>query len=205
MLGRWDDAARLLGKAVEEPTAPAGVWYRHALMRLHQGDEEGYRQACARMVERFGKATDAATANTVAWACALGRDALPDLKPALRLAGVAVVANAKDAGARNTHGAVLCRAGRYKEAVAELNTSLALRPGGGTAADFLFLALAHHQLGDADEARKRLEQARQAAAKNPPVLWSERVELQLLLREVEASLPGEAKPDAGSLPEKNGP
>jgi Flp pilus assembly protein TadD len=174
-------------------------------MRLQQGDQEGYRQACAWMIGRFGKATDASTANTVAWACALGQEALPDLKPALQLASVAVLANAKDASARNTLGAVLCRAGRYKEALAELNTSLKLSRSGGTAADFLFLAMAHHRLGDAGEARKRLEQARAASEKSPPVIWNEQLELRLLLREAEAVIPGKAKLDKERSPQRNRP
>jgi tetratricopeptide (TPR) repeat protein len=116
-----------------------------------------------------------------------------------------VLANRNDPNARNTRGAVLYRAGRYKEALAELNTSLKLRPGGGTAADFLFLAMAHHRLGDAGEAYKRLEQARQASGKSLPVFWSEQAELRLLLREAEASILGQAKPDQEKSPKRNRP
>src|SRR5262249_55218522 len=60
---------------------------------------------------------------------------------------------------RNTLGIALYRAGRYDEAVQRLNESIALQKQGGTYRDWLFLAMAHHRLGHADEARRGLDQA----------------------------------------------
>src|SRR5262249_7327501 len=135
--------------------------------------------------DRFGKSTNASLANTIAWTCALGPEALPDLKPAVELARRAVRANERAYATRNTLGTILYRAGQYKDAVAELNEAIKLNNKGGTAADFLFLAMAHHRLGQADEARQWLDRAKQELEKNPPAIWSDKVESQLFLREAE--------------------
>jgi tetratricopeptide (TPR) repeat protein len=195
-LGQWDEVANLYEEAVAAPNASASTWSSHALLRLQRGDQEGYRKACARIIDRFGTSTNAREANNIAWTCALGPEALPDLKPAVELARLAVRANVRDAGIRNTLGAILYRAGQYKEAVAELNKAIKLNQKGGTAADFLFLAVAHHRLGQADEARQWLDRARQELEKNPPVHWSVQVEFQLFRREAEALIEGPA-PDDG--------
>jgi Tfp pilus assembly protein PilF len=155
------------------------------LLQLHRSDQEGYRKACATLITRFGKSTDASVANSTAWACALGSSALPDLRPAVALARRAVRTNTQSANFRNTLGVILYRAGQYQEAVAELNEAIQRHSKGGTAADFLFLAMAHHQLGQADEARQWLDRAKKEVEKNPPVFWSDQVELQLFRREAE--------------------
>jgi WD40 repeat protein/tetratricopeptide (TPR) repeat protein/tRNA A-37 threonylcarbamoyl transferase component Bud32 len=193
-LGQWDEAARLYEKAVAAPNAPAFNWQRHALLRLQRGDLEGYRQACASMLGRFGKSTDASVANNTARTCALRPEAIADLKPAVELARLAVGANATDADVRNTLGAVLYRAGQYRDAVAELNEAVKLRNNqGGTAADCFFLAMAHHRLGQADEARQWLDRARQELDKNPSVLLNTQMESQLFRREAEALIEGKTE------------
>jgi tetratricopeptide (TPR) repeat protein len=182
-LGQWDEAARLYAKATEEgPAADLATWRGHALLCLQQGDQEGYRKACAAMVERFGKTTDVWTANGVAWACALQPSALPDSKTALRLAGSAARAIPRSSQwqFRRTRGAVLHRLGQHKEAAADFEEAIELEGKGGSAADLFFLAMVRNRLGQIDEARKTLEQAEQAAANRPPVFWPERLEVQLL-------------------------
>jgi Flp pilus assembly protein TadD len=165
----------------------------HALLRLEQGDEDGYRKACRTLIARFGKSTDASAANSIAWACALGPEALSDLKPAVALGRHAVQARPNDPNIRNTLGAVLHRAGQHKDAVAELNASIKLSTSGGTPADFLFLAMAHHKLSQADEARKWLKQAQQAPDRSPPTTCTNQVTYRLLRREAEALIQPAAK------------
>jgi tetratricopeptide (TPR) repeat protein len=66
------------------------------------------------------------------------------------------------------------RAGNWQSAIDALKTAQELR-NGGTAFDWLFLAMAHRKLGNHDDARKaydralqQLEKSRQALAKNLP-------------------------------------
>jgi hypothetical protein len=118
------------------------------------------------ILERIRKSTwrasvypiDRRVATDAAWACALGPEALPDLEPVLELARLAQasswVAN------RPTLGALLYRAGQYREAVTELNEVIWLNRRGGTWADFLFLALAQQRLGQTEDARRALKSAR---------------------------------------------
>jgi tetratricopeptide (TPR) repeat protein len=192
LLGQGDDAGRLFERAVAAPTASAAACTRHAGLRLHQGDAEGYRKACATILERFGKAPDAAVTNEAAWAAALGPEALPDLQPVLARARVAVGASPNDANRRKTLGALLYRAGQYKEAVTDLNEAVKQNARGGTWADSLFLAMAHHRLGQTDEARKWLDRAVQVLEKDPPADWGQRIQQQILRREAEELLTKES-------------
>ncbi|MEM1447565.1 MAG: protein kinase [Planctomycetota bacterium] len=60
----------------------------------------------------------------------------------------------------NTLGACLNRAGRYDEALAAYEESMAVYEGVGTWADWFGLAICHAELGDADTARIWFERAR---------------------------------------------
>jgi tetratricopeptide (TPR) repeat protein len=95
--------------------------------------------------------------------------------------------------------AALYRAGRYEDALRRLNEA---QTGHGREIgpwNWLFLAMTHHRLGHADEAKKWLEKATQSMdsaehedptklSVTPRLGWDERVRLQFLRREVEALL-----------------
>jgi tetratricopeptide (TPR) repeat protein len=85
--------------------------------------------------------------------------------------------------------AILCRAGRHKDAVDRLNEALALGAEIGQKdrdpRDWIFLALAHHHLGDAAQARQWLAKARQHSLPTPGKRsWTD-LEFDLLRRDVE--------------------
>ena len=100
----------------------------------------------------------------------------------------------------NTVGAVLHRAGLWQEAVERLNEAVQLDVKGGQPEDWLFLAMAHHRLGDAAAARQWLARAIQAldtfympgeatdSAQVPS--WNQRLEWQFLRGEAESLLDG---------------
>jgi Flp pilus assembly protein TadD len=185
--GTWDKAATDYATAIELAAVDPEVWYFLALARLARGDAEGYRTACAGLLQRFGASTDIPTANLVAWTCALAPDAVPDLARPVGLAEGAVANCPKDSGhhfmgtivcfdgrfgraaaaatrARayaglNTLGAGLYRAGRLEEAVQRLSEAVRASGGDGTYADWLLLAMAHQRLGHGAEARRWLDKA----------------------------------------------
>jgi hypothetical protein len=88
------------------------------------------------------------------------------------------------------------RAGKYAEAVARRKSACKEHPRGGGPFDYLLLALAHHHLKHADEARACLKEgvrlaelARKGKLDDPtlpmPLFWIQRLELQILRGEAE--------------------
>jgi WD40 repeat protein/tetratricopeptide (TPR) repeat protein len=191
--GQWDRAAADLSKAAELTPDQDGPTRELALIRLRLGDQEGYRRACATLMERFGKTTDLNLANNVAWTCAMGPGALADLTPAVTLAEKAAAAGTRPNdryNALNTLGVVLYRAGRHEEALKKLDEAVAAHSGGGTVTDWLFLAALNHRLGHPEEACTWMDRVRRWAAEGQldRLAWSQRVEAQLFLKEVETVL-----------------
>src|SRR5262249_37054153 len=81
-------------------------------------------------------------------------------------------------------GAALYRAGRFEDAVKRLGEACRLHAEGGTAWDWLFLAMAEHRLGHDGAARGWLDKAARWIDQRPKeaaaLAWYDRVELQLL-------------------------
>jgi WD40 repeat protein/tetratricopeptide (TPR) repeat protein len=198
---RWDKAAADYAKAVNLGATSATVLTHHALLRLAVDDTKGYRRVCAELLERFGRTGSLKTANNIAWVCGYGPDAVADAARPIGLAEAVAAAHPNKYGALNTLGAVLYRAHRYGDAVQKLQEAMAARPQGGTAFDFLFLAMAHQRQGHTAEARdwlgKAVEWIDQAEDGKPPdpsvrlpLFWIQRLELQLLRREAAAQVRG---------------
>jgi hypothetical protein len=86
----------------------------------------------------------------------------------------------------NTLGAALYRAGRSQEAIFRLEEGIRKRGGESLPQDWVFLAMAHHQLGHDTEARRWLDRLRaHRPNENPRAFWKE-LEIRLLRREAEA-------------------
>jgi WD40 repeat protein/serine/threonine protein kinase len=180
-------------------------WYQTALVHQAVGDRGGYRSSCAGMLRLFGteNETPAEARDLTAWACALGPDAAGDLTPALALAQRTRDEKPENPSAMQTLGALLYRAGRFEEAVAQLAAVERFPdvPRSSPAYGRYFLAMAQHRFGRGGEARRRLEeanaQAAQALAGDLP--WNRRLTLQVLRREVEALIgpagPGTKSPE----------
>jgi WD40 repeat protein/Flp pilus assembly protein TadD len=192
--GAWDRAANDFDKVIALGPGAPRLWYQLALTRLGMGDPESYRRACKGMVERFA-GTNEVAAQLTAWTCVLAPDSL--IEPALLvdLAGRALAQSPQQHRFLLTHGAALYRAGRFPEAVAKLNKAASAWKGEGSAWDWLFLAMAHHRLGDTEQARRHLDKAvrridRATEAGSAALQWSERLEFSLLRREAEALVNG---------------
>jgi Flp pilus assembly protein TadD len=189
-LEQWDKASSDFAKASQLAEADLEVRQHHALLQLYLGDENGYRQACATLLQRWGSAKDPQILNTVAWTCALAPKAVADLGPVVRLAEKAVEGLPNDRHFLNTLGAILYRAGRCEEAVQRLKQAVARSPTKkGGAEDWLFLAMAHQKLGHTEEAKSSLAKAGELM-KPKGIPWNQRLELQILHREAEALVKG---------------
>jgi WD40 repeat protein/Flp pilus assembly protein TadD len=199
-LREWDRAAADLAAAVKLGADDRRTWTHFARVSLQRGDRQAYRRVCAQALERFGATRDPAMANTIAWICQLAPDAVTDPDRPVQLARRATAAQPQHRVYVNTLGAALYRAGQFAEAVRQLEDAVRLHGEGGTAHDWLFLAMAHHCLGQAAEARRWLDQTVRwldALAATPPldgsgdtVPWTHALDFRLLRREAEAMLAG---------------
>src|SRR5262249_51789131 len=92
--------------------------------------------------------------NRLAWLLATAAEpALRDPKKALACARKAVELEPMNGEYRNTLGAAHYRNGEWREAVSELDQAMKLRPDGFQGTGYFFLAMAHWQLGEKDQAR----------------------------------------------------
>jgi tetratricopeptide (TPR) repeat protein len=104
--------------------------------------------------------------NLLAWQLANCPEAkLRDPVRAIELSKKAIALEPKEGSFWNTLGVAHYRAGEEKAAIAALNKSMKLR-NGGDAFDYLFLAMAHQNLGESDEARKWYDRATEWLEKN---------------------------------------
>ncbi len=97
--------------------------------------------------------------NNLAWKLANGPDASRHLDRALALIEQAIRLTPGQPVSLNTLGVVQYRRGRYAEALATLQRSLAAGHGQSDGFDLFFLAMAHHRLGHRDQAKNCFDRA----------------------------------------------
>jgi WD40 repeat protein/tetratricopeptide (TPR) repeat protein len=190
-LGQWKQAAADYERALQLSPGDLAVLRGAAMLRLHAGDQDGYRQARQRLLKHLQPGAP------TAWVCALGDRSHANLTPVVRLAEKSLVGGSKGYQDTLLYGATLYRAGRFQEAVKRLDPALKLSKKYDPFTPLLYLAMAHHRLGHVEKARQYLDQAVRgldeagAKVKGGP-FWSQscwyRLELQILRREAEALL-----------------
>jgi tetratricopeptide (TPR) repeat protein/WD40 repeat protein len=166
-LGRWDEAVvdytRFLElTANQEGSGDAYLGRAGANSRLDRFPEAraDYDKALGLMPQ------NARAHNDLAWFLATCPEArFRDPRRAVVLAGKAVERAPTNGSYWNTLGVAHYRAESWKEAIEALTKAMALR-GGGDAADWLPLAMAHWQLGNRDEARRWYDRAVRWAEEN---------------------------------------
>jgi WD40 repeat protein/tetratricopeptide (TPR) repeat protein len=197
-LEQWEKALADFTRASElRPDDVLAIGSSRARLCLAAGDEAVYRRVCADLLQRFGMGASIANARETVWTSALRPDAVPDPSQLVRIAVRVVAQEPKGAIYLRSLGAALYRAGRFEEAIQQLNAAIAAQNGDGLFEDWLFLAMAHHRLGHAAEARQWLDKTIQWEAKRKddaePLDWVARWELQILLHEAKELIEGKAK------------
>jgi serine/threonine protein kinase/Flp pilus assembly protein TadD len=198
--GKVDDAAAYLRTQIERRPTDVLAHSRLALARAGAGDLTGYRSSCAAMLRQFGQTDEPFAAHCVAWASVLAPDAVEDLDRPVKLAESVLRGDPQNDPYTITLGAALYRAGRFAEAIRRLRGANAAWENKkatkySPAYTWLFLAMAHHRLGQAEEARRWLDKAVKWAereTRNNGDHWDRRLTLQLLRREAEGLLRGPA-------------
>ena len=134
---------------------------------------------------------DAQHYNNLAWRLATGPVASRDPEQALVLARKAVALTPGMAIYLNTLGVALYRVGRYTEAIATLEKSLAASKGESDAFDLFFLAMARQRLGQVAQARADFDRAVRWRRQHPnPAQPDWFQELDLFQAEAEEILAG---------------
>jgi WD40 repeat protein/tetratricopeptide (TPR) repeat protein len=211
--GRWDKAKADFARAAQLEPGNSYLWDYHALAHLAFGDRDDYRKVCADALERFGKTGGPTEATWLASTCVLVPSGVTDAAQPVQLARRAVAGQPKDHAAARALGAALLRAGDLEAAIRELNRASALQKE--APATWLLLAMAHHRLGHAGEAREWLdrgvqwiEQASRKSARAGGSLsawqripWQDRLGLLLLRLEAEPMVIGTPPRPEGDYPQ----
>ncbi len=182
--GEWKEAADDFARS-DELSPPTERAYQHAAVLLILGDEAGYRKAVARLVERGGGTDDPFLAYVLARTCALSPTSGIDPARAVGWGERAVAAQA-NGWYLHALGLALYRKKDHEAALARLKESE--KTDWVPVLNWLALALVHHALGHADEARDYLSRATEFMDKRPAskpfteALLATDVEEALLLR-----------------------
>jgi WD40 repeat protein len=185
---QWPRAAADFTQVSRQYPDDFQVLAQAAVTSLAADDQAGYRKLCAAGVGRLRTDAETEDINRLLRTVSMGPDAVDDWQPLYRMVQAAKSGKQRPESERLVLGAVLYRAGWYREAI-QLLGGTKPSPRGA-----LFLAMAHHRLGHADEAAEQLDWAAKSSARDKQQPWDERLELQLLRREAETLL-RKAPPD----------
>jgi serine/threonine-protein kinase len=159
-LGRLNEARVAWKSALEADPLEHDAWYGYAELCLFLGEEDEYRRARRALLERFGVATNPYIAERTGRACLLRPATGDELRQAVALAERAIARNSGEQFAHPyfvfVRGLAEYRQGRLDRAISAMqgDASTVLGPS-----PKLVLAMALHQKGRADEARKTLASA----------------------------------------------
>jgi tetratricopeptide (TPR) repeat protein len=150
-------ARALFERAVAADRGQAQFWGGLFAAVLASGSAEEGQRLVERTLVDFPDQPE--TINNLAWALATAPDErMRDLDEAIRLARRTLDLQPADPASWNTLGVALLHAGDPEGAIEALHESVRLQ-GDGHVVDWLCLAMAHHQLGQAGEARLWYERA----------------------------------------------
>ncbi|HEX2473934.1 MAG TPA: protein kinase, partial [Lacipirellulaceae bacterium] len=190
--GEWKQAAVLLDQAIALHPDEIDWLACSAKLRLYEGDVAGYTQRCREMLAHNGGTDQSVIAHQIANTVLLVPDPVGEPEQHLQIAKVA--ARSLQYAHVRTLAMVHFRQGRYDEAKKLLERAARAHAGYGKALTLYFLAMAHHQLGEKDAARQRLQGANdvfdQAAAWTKDgkygTPWRRWITVTIVRREAEA-------------------
>jgi tetratricopeptide (TPR) repeat protein len=152
--GLWKAAAEDHSRAADLKSEDPLTRYYLALTLLADGDREGYRKSCSAAWERFGKGEDNGAVDRLGYTCVAGPAAIADPSGLVRLLELTLLQG-------KTHPRLLAdaryRAGQPEKALETFEESSKIFTP--LTWDHLFLAMVHHSVGQADEARRHLAEA----------------------------------------------
>ena len=194
-LSKWDLATIHFARAIELGASERQIGYSLALSRLANGDTKEYRQTCSDLLASVKETDDWNTVNSAVWTCVVSPDSVADATQLVKLGERLLEESPNRAAVLNTLGAACYRAGQFEAASGRLTQSIELSNEGGSAWDWLFLAMAKQKLGQTNEAKEwfakvvewidRETNERTQGQLGARLSWEQRLELQALRREFE--------------------
>jgi serine/threonine protein kinase len=201
--GQYAQALKDYGRGLEgQPMHDP--WYEYAATQALTGDLEGYRKTCRKMVVWASDPKVSFYAFLLARTCSLvpqsGVDAAQIVQGAQRGA-----ADIRFGWNLHVQGAAFYRAGQFKKALPLLEASNRTNWQHGHFLNWFYLALAHHHLGHAGEARAWLDKAIRHMDQLTPAFPGDPIDLAeadwvqapLLRREAETLLNAPHRREAG--------
>jgi tetratricopeptide (TPR) repeat protein len=156
-LGRHREALADLDTLIAKDPNNSALYQLRGIVRAALGDSDQARADREKASSLLPK--DPMALNYRAWILATGSIDQRDPERAVALARRAVALAPGLQLSLNTLGVALYRAGQYAEAVSALEQSLTAGKGEFDAFDLFFLAMAHHRLGHATQARSCFDRA----------------------------------------------
>jgi len=209
--GRWKEAVAEFAKAVQSEPANIQAAGLLASVLVANGDLEGYRQHCTRLVARFASTTDAGVADRLAKCCLILPSSGVDLEIMGELAERAVRLGKQSPYLpwfQLCKGLAEYRQGHFAEATNWTQKTLA---SAGPqlerdAAAYLVLAMAQMNLKQENVARIAWRKAATILNQKLPKLdagdlgnqWGDRIIAEALMREATKALDGERSPSSGT-------
>jgi tetratricopeptide (TPR) repeat protein len=201
LLGRYREAAEELLRVAARGPESYSIRWAYALCLLAAGDREGFVRERERLSPLAAGLEGAWGENAAAWQFAFRpQSEAAEMERSVRSIRAVHESRPRNHNYCNTFGAVLFRAGRTAEAIEVLHRSMSLAAAGEIVWDWAFLALALHQQGEVDEARRYRdlligsEEVRglkspgiRLFARGTTLGWRERIEMREFLAEIEAT------------------
>ena len=133
--------------------------YRLALIQLKQGRISQYQENRDRVLDVVLKSSFDRKANTAVWMCVLVPPPSSDFRSLIDTARAIAEARPNSDNHQHTFAVTLFRTGMYSEAIDAFNKTIELRDSRASIYDWVFLAMAHKELDNADLARKYHEKS----------------------------------------------
>lgn len=175
---RWDDAAQQYDELLERFPDEHGLRYRRTCLGLLVDDEATYRQACAELLRRLEKTPKAYLADWASKVALILPEPPGDLATLDRLATQAAVKGTESPYYfyfRLNRGMAHYRSGRFRHSLEWFHDSIEVSTARGfpycTAISHAFLAMAHAQLGEPEDAERQLATAQKLLNSTPLEKW----------------------------------
>jgi tetratricopeptide (TPR) repeat protein/serine/threonine protein kinase len=179
-LQHWDEAEAAFSKAIEINAEAVDCWHLLAVLRLSRGDANAYRETITEMLRHFGQTVEPSIAAIVVQTGVL-HDGIGDFHPLLALANQVVEDPIQSVPCRCVLGPVLYRMGRVNDSLEQFSESVrqchseandasttsaacihVVHPSnrrGVPVSLACFLAMAHADRNDLDEANRWMQKA----------------------------------------------